>query len=74
MIEQRSPLARVLDGPGLLMQRLTEIVTPRLQGMDTESLMFAMAESDPDYLTYLDSEGLLWRKPRKGSEEESYRS
>ena len=70
MLEVRRPLSRVLDGPGLLIQRLTAMVPHLdLRNIDPEHLMLSMAESDPDYLTYLDSEGLP-RPIRKNAKEE----
>ena len=60
MLELRRPLSRVLDGPGLLLQRLTAM-TPRLNisNIDTDSILLSMAECDPDCISYLNSEGLL---------------
>ena len=60
MLELRSPLARVLDGPALLIQRITAVL-PRLDvsTLDPHDIMLSMGESDPDYFTYLHSEGLL---------------
>lgn len=72
MLELRRPLSRVMDGPGLLIQRLTAL-TPRLNlsTIDTDRILLSMAESDPDCLAYLDSEGLLRRTQLR--EEEVWR-
>lgn len=75
MLELRSPLARVLDGPGLLMQRITNLA-PRfsLHGVDVDRLLLSMAEADPEYLTYLDSEGLLPRHGSRAADEQAWLS
>ena len=61
MLELLRPLTRVLDGPGLIIQRLTQLIPRGLKDFDADDLMQSMAESDPEYLTYFDSEGLLHR-------------
>lgn len=62
MAELRSPLSRVLDGPALLVQRLTAFsLLANLRGFDPDQLLLAMAETDPDYLNYLDTERLTER-------------
>jgi hypothetical protein len=61
MLELPRPLMRVLDGPGLIVQRLTGWIPQELKNFDADELMRSMAESDPEYLTYFDSEGLLHR-------------
>jgi hypothetical protein len=53
MLELRRPLSRVLDGPGLLVQRLSAKLD--LRHLDTDQLMYAIAVTDPDYINYLDT-------------------
>lgn len=73
MLELRSPLSRVLDGPGLLVHRLTAMLPQlNLRGIDAEDVFLAMAESDPDYITYLDTEGLLRRVGPRTDQERTW--
>ena len=65
MLELQLPLSRVLDGPGLLVRRLTEFMSSiDLRSIDPDYTFLGMAETDPDLLIYLDSEGLLQREGR----------
>ena len=74
MLELPRPLSRVLDGPGLLVQRLTAIA-PRLdlRNIDTDQILLSMAETDPDCIAYLNSEGLL-RGPNRVVEDQAWHS
>jgi len=46
MLELQRPLSFVLDGPGLLIQRLTAMAPPRLDisNIDTDYIPLSMAE------------------------------
>jgi hypothetical protein len=62
----------VLDGPGLIVQKLTAFVSSLdLRSIDPDYILWSMAEADPDTLTYLDSEGLLRRNPRGNAESDA---
>ena len=60
MLELRRPLSRIMDGPGLLIEKLTAL-TPNLDPHHIDDILLSLAESDPDYINYLNSEGLLRR-------------
>lgn len=66
MLELRRLLARALKGPGLLVQRLTAVMS-RLDArfIDPDYFILSMAEADPDYLNFLDREGRIVRGERE---------
>lgn len=67
-------LAHVLAGPGLLFQRLAAMLSlldPR--NIDTDQFLRAMAETDPDYISYLDGQSLRRPDERLEQEEQLWR-
>ncbi len=67
MLELRRLLRRAINGPGLLVQRLTAVMSrldPR--SIDPDYFILSMAEADPDYLNYLDREGRPLHGGREG--------
>ena len=73
MFTQKDPLLKTVDGPGLLVPRLTSVVprlVHRLRSVDTEHWLISLAESDPECIRYVDSESVLCRDKRGGREED----
>jgi hypothetical protein len=75
MSELRRPLSRLLDSPGLLVQRLKGLL-PKLdpRPIDLDYLLASMAETDHNYYEVLNYEELPKRSRRAGMEDEARQS
>jgi hypothetical protein len=63
MLELPRPLLRVLDGPGLIVQKLTAFVSSLdLRSIDPDYILWSMAEADPDTITYLQDQDVVRRR------------